>query len=105
MRCVHEFVTVPNARAPELGDAVVFDVQGQRIAVANVEGVLHAFDDECPHRQCSLASGVLEGTVIACPCHGSRFDVTTGERLRGPAVRGIQVYPARLKDGALQVEV
>ena len=105
MGCVPEFVDVTDGHAPEPGEAAAFDVRGECLAVANLGGALYAFGDLCPHRQCSLADGVLDGAVITCPCHGSQFDVTTGARLRGPAVRGIQVYPVRLEDGALQVEV
>jgi nitrite reductase/ring-hydroxylating ferredoxin subunit len=81
--------------APEPGGLAAFDLDGQRIAVANVAGTLYAFADPCPHRQCSLAEGGLDGTVVTCPCHGSQFDVTTGERLRGPAVRGIPTFAVR----------
>jgi 3-phenylpropionate/trans-cinnamate dioxygenase ferredoxin component len=102
---VPEFVTVAGGHAPEPGEAAAFDVRGERVAVANLGGALYAFGDLCPHRQCSLADGILEGAVVTCPCHGSRFDVTTGARLRGPAVRGVRVYPVRLEDGALQLEV
>jgi catalase len=62
-----------------------------RIAVANVEGVLYAFEDTCTHRGCSLSQGTLDGTTVTCPCHGSQFDVTTGEVRRGPATRPVEV--------------
>jgi len=52
-----------------------------------------------------LADGDLADTVITCPCRGSQFDVTSGERLRGPAVRGVPVYAVRLENGALAVEI
>ena len=100
-----EFVTVAHGAVPEQGEVTVFEVRGERVAVANVGGTLHAFDDSCPHRQCSLAEGGLEETVVTCPCHGSRFDVATGERLRGPAVRAPRVYAVRVESGALQVEI
>jgi nitrite reductase/ring-hydroxylating ferredoxin subunit len=67
-------------------------VSGERkVAVANVGGELHAFDDTCTHRGCSLAQGTLEGTVVTCPCHGSQFDVTTGAVVRGPATEPVKV--------------
>ncbi|MGH3066573.1 MAG: Rieske (2Fe-2S) protein [Gaiellaceae bacterium] len=98
-------MTVRAGAAPELGRLATFEVGEERIAVANVEGTLHAFGDMCPHRQCSLAEGGLEGTVVTCPCHGSQFDVTTGERLRGPAVRGVRTFAVRVEAGDLQVEI
>lgn len=84
-------------------ELALFEVGGESIAVANVDGTFHAFGDVCPHRQCSLAEGELAGTVVTCSCHGSQFDITSGERLRGPAVRGVPSYPVRLEGGVLQL--
>jgi nitrite reductase/ring-hydroxylating ferredoxin subunit len=81
-----------------------FEANGERVAVANVDGIVYAFGDLCPHRQCSLADGTLVGAVVTCPCHGSQFDVRTGERLRGPAVRAIPVFAVG-DDGELHVEL
>ncbi len=63
----------------------------RKVAVANVGGELHAFDDTCTHRGCSLADGTLDGSVVTCPCHGSQFDVTTGAVVRGPAEEPVAV--------------
>ena len=100
-----EFVRVADAAEIGDNDLAGFEVGGERIAVANVGGVFHAFDSTCTHRQCSLATGELEGTVVTCPCHGSQFDVTTGEVLRGPALEPVRSYAARVEDDALQVEL
>lgn len=102
---VARFVTVGDGAVPEQGTLAAFEVSGERIAVANIEGTLYALGDLCPHRQCSLAQGNLEGTVVTCPCHGSQFDVTTGERLRGPAVRGVRTFSVRVEDSELEVEI
>jgi nitrite reductase/ring-hydroxylating ferredoxin subunit len=90
---------------PEPGTLARADVGETRVAVANVEGALYGFSDVCPHRQCSLAEGSLQGTVVTCPCHGSQFDARTGERLRGPAVRGVPTYAVTVRDGALAIEI
>jgi nitrite reductase/ring-hydroxylating ferredoxin subunit len=100
-----EFVKVTDAAGVAAGALAAFDVGGDRIAVANVGGTLHAFGDTCTHLHCSLAHGELEGTVVTCPCHGSQFDVTTGEVLRGPAQEPVQSYVARVENDALQVEI
>lgn len=100
-----EFVTVTTGLEIEEGQLTAFEVGEDRIAVAKADGTLYAFDDRCPHRQCSLAEGDLEGTVVTCPCHGSQFDVTTGERLRGPAVRGIRTHAVRQAQGELRIEI
>jgi 3-phenylpropionate/trans-cinnamate dioxygenase ferredoxin component len=80
-------------------------VSGNRIAIASVGGALYAFGDTCTHQGCSLAEGDLEGTVVTCPCHGSRFNVTTGDVLHGPARKPVRSYLVRLESGTLRVEV
>jgi nitrite reductase/ring-hydroxylating ferredoxin subunit len=80
-------------------------VEGKRIAIAKVAGAFYAFDDTCPHQGCSLAQGELAGTTVTCPCHGSEFDVTTGEVRQGPAREPVRSYPTRVQDGALRTDV
>jgi nitrite reductase/ring-hydroxylating ferredoxin subunit/uncharacterized protein with PQ loop repeat len=94
------------ARTEEIpeGEMAAFDVDGQRVAVANVAGSLHAFGDICTHAHCSLADGELEGTTVTCPCHGSQFDVTTGEVLNPPATEAVPAFRLRVEDGEIQVE-
>jgi 3-phenylpropionate/trans-cinnamate dioxygenase ferredoxin component len=82
-----------------------FDASGYEIAVANVEGTFYAFSDICTHLRCSLSEGELDGTTLECICHGSRFDVSTGDVLRGPAKRPVQVYAVRVQGDALMVYV
>ena len=87
------------------GAMVAVDVEGRRIAVANVDGALFAFDDACTHRHCPLSKGRLSGTTVTCECHGSQFDVRTGSVLLGPAVRPVNTYPVALQDGHIQIEI
>lgn len=100
-----EFVTVEGVGGVREGELAGFNVGGERIAVANVSGRLHAFDDTCTHLGCSLAEGELEGEVVTCPCHGSRFDVTSGDVLRGPAQEPVRSYAVRVENEALQIEL
>ncbi len=100
-----EFATVGPADAVGDGDLKAFDIEGVKVAVANVGGTLHAFGNVCTHRQCPLAKGDLEGTTVTCPCHGSQFDVTTGAVLSGPAEDPVPSYPVRIEDDAIQISV
>jgi nitrite reductase/ring-hydroxylating ferredoxin subunit len=68
------------------------------LAVYHVGSGFHACADRCPHAGATLSEGELEGGVVTCPRHGSQFDVTTGERLRGPADTDIAPY-ATVSDG------
>jgi len=87
------------------GKLAVFEVDGDRVAIANVGGTFFAFGDTCTHRQCSLAQGDLEGTTVTCPCHGSRFDVRTGAVLAPPASEPVKSYRVRVEGESLQVEI
>lgn len=100
-----EFVVLAETTEVAEGGLAAYEVGGERIAVANVGGAFHAIGDTCTHLGCSLAEGRLEGTVVTCPCHGSRFDVTSGAVLRGPALEPVRSYAARVEDQALRVEV
>lgn len=76
------------------------------IALARLQdGTWVAFDNMCTHEECPLSEGDLEGERIVCPCHSSAFDVRTGAVRHGPAYIPLAVYPVRVQDGALEVEV
>lgn len=99
-----EFVTVAGVDELEAGEMRAFDVRGVKIAVANVGGAFHAFDDTCTHAGCSLAGGDLEETTVICPCHGSEFDVRSGKVLQGPSREPVETYETRVEDGNLKIE-
>jgi 3-phenylpropionate/trans-cinnamate dioxygenase ferredoxin subunit len=77
----------------------------RRISVARVDGHLYAFDDlcTCADRACPLSGGLLTGTTLMCQCHGSRFDVSTGAVVSGPAANGLKVYEVQEVDGSIQI--
>jgi nitrite reductase/ring-hydroxylating ferredoxin subunit len=79
------FMAVSRADDLREGDMQAFKVLDIRVAVANFGGTFYAFDDTCTHMGCSLAEGDLEENTVTCRCHGSRFDVSSGEVLQGPA--------------------
>ena len=95
------------AKASEIprGALALVEVQGTRVAVANVDGTYYASDDACTHEQCSLAEGDLEGTKVICMCHGAEFDVRTGAVLAPPATVPLKTYPVRVVDDTLHIEV
>lgn len=87
-------------RAADLqpGQIKLLQLDGQGIALYNAGGTFFATADECTHRAGPLSEGDLEGTVVTCPFHGSRFDVTTGKVVRGPADKPVETFRV-VRDG------
>jgi 3-phenylpropionate/trans-cinnamate dioxygenase ferredoxin subunit len=102
---VGDWIDVGEADEPADGTMRPVEAGGEAICVARVDGEWVAFADDCTHEECPLADGYLEGQVIECACHGSQFDVVTGEVLLGPATEPVAVFPVRVVDGRLEVEV
>jgi nitrite reductase/ring-hydroxylating ferredoxin subunit/uncharacterized membrane protein len=50
---------------------------------------------QCAHAGGPLAAGTLEGDTIQCPWHGSRFRMTDGHVIRGPAMYDQPAYEVR----------
>ena len=46
-------------------------------------GEFHGFSAVCTHAGCIV--GTVSGGTINCPCHGSRFSITNGSVVNGPA--------------------
>lgn len=76
-----------------------------RVSVARVGNRLYSFDDlcTCAREACPLSGGLLTGTTILCQCHGSRFSITTGAVISGPATEALNMYEVRELDGCIQI--
>ena len=68
-------------------------------------GHVHAMHDRCSHRGCLLSDGELDGEVIECQCHGSRFRLGDGGVERGPATVPQPVYEVREAGGRTEIRL
>ena len=87
------------------GSGTTVDVEGQRIALFNVQGTFYAIDDTCPHRGGPLGEGELDGTMVTCPWHGATFDVQTGAVTGPPARNGVRSFQVRVEGEDVLVEI
>lgn len=74
---------VPMSAIPP-GEVKQVVVDGDVVAVANVDGTFHAVEGCCPHASGPLGDGILRGGTLTCPWHGWRFDVASGTCLDDP---------------------
>jgi 3-phenylpropionate/trans-cinnamate dioxygenase ferredoxin subunit len=99
------FVRVASLVEVPDGELRAYELPSGRVGLAHVENELFAFGDECTHEGCSLAEGELgdQEDSVVCPCHGSEFDLRTGEPIEGPAEDPVPVFPVRVSDGWIEV--
>jgi len=76
-----ELIKVTTKDSVQPGQVKNYYKEGKSIAIVNVGGKLYAFEDSCPHMGARLSNGSLDGNVITCPEHSSKFDVITGKAL------------------------
>ncbi len=88
-----------------VGKMKAYQFNGHDILVAHTESGFHAISNRCPHDVIALDLGCLEGEVVRCSLHGSRFNLTTGEPQEPPAEESVKVYPLEVKDGAVWVDL
>lgn len=101
-----EFVKVAKLAdiAPESARCV--EVDGRKIGLFNLGGVIHAIDDICTHAQASLSEGEISGTEVACPLHFATFDLETGACTGPPADDDVATYEVRVTDdGDIEVRL
>lgn len=75
-----------------------------RIALFNVGGRLCAIDNLCPHLEGPLGAGKLAGSVVTCPLHLWRVDVTDGLCLESAEIR-VATFPVETAGGEVFVTV
>jgi len=81
-------------------------VGGERILIANVGGEFFAMRATCNHMGGPLDKGTLEGNVVTCPLHGSKWDVKTGQLVRfARPLPPEKIYKVIVSDELISVEV
>jgi len=77
--------------------------QGQFYLACLADGSFLALSRTCTHLGCSVPWDA-EKKRFACPCHGSIFSMT-GEVLTTPAPRPLDIYPVRIENGIVKVDI
>jgi len=86
-----------------LGTAKQVEVDGEMIAIFNIDGEFFAINDCCTHAQASLSEGTIEDKTVTCPWHGAQFDLKTGKNLTMPAPTPVQTYTLKIEGDAIKI--
>jgi nitrite reductase/ring-hydroxylating ferredoxin subunit len=73
------------------------EVDGEVVAVYNVDGDYFATQNSCTHARGPLSKGRLDGYNVICPWHDSCFDVRNGEVTCKPARKPVKTYQVQLE--------
>jgi len=93
--------------------------EGREILLTRVGDDYYAADNRCPHMGGKLSQGKLEGTVVTCPRHGSKFELRDGQVVRwlkgsgllsrvGKALkspRQLTTYNVKVEDDKILIEI
>jgi nitrite reductase/ring-hydroxylating ferredoxin subunit len=98
-----EFHKIAAANEVAPGEVKQYIVEDRPVALCNVEGELHAFEDVCTHQYTHLSEGQFSDSEITCPLHGAKFDVKTGAAKTLPAVKPVPKHDVKVEDGHVYV--
>ena len=85
-----------------VGGGTIFTAE-KVVVTQPVKGQFKAFSAICTHVGC-LCDAVASGT-IDCPCHGSKFSVTTGAVVAGPATSPLPARTIAVTDGEILLQL
>lgn len=97
----HEFTpTIAVAEMPENSLKRVV-VAGVPVVLVKLGAKYAAIAATCSHAGGPLDEGELQGDVVQCPWHGSRFRMSDGKALTGPATFSQPRYEVQVRDGII----
>jgi len=88
-----------------IGELKQFNVKEKEIMIINRDNKFYCLDARCTHAGAPLAEGELNGDILTCPWHGSRFNITNGSVVRGPAREPLRVYATVTEEDNIYVDI
>ena len=99
-----EYVPVVASAELQPGSGMEVTVEGQAVALFNVDGEYRAIGNRCVHRGGPLGQGMLEGGIVLCPWHAWGYDTQTGVSTVNPEFK-VPCYAVKVEAGQVCVKV
>ena len=81
-------------------------VAGRYLAVFLDHGRVHVLANQCLHAGSPLDGGAISHHRVQCPWHGWTYELATGKHITAFGDRpGVEVFPCRIEDGVVKVEL
>ena len=78
------------------GTMKAFQAGGKDVLLAMIGDRYYAAARYCPHMGGDLSQGFVTGTIITCPRHASKFDLTDGRVVRWTDWTGIKASVSKM---------
>ncbi len=79
------------------------EVKGVPVLLVRRGGEINALAETCSHLGGPLSEGKLDGDIVQCPWHGSRFSVKDGSVVDGPATFSQPCLETRVSNGQIEM--
>ena len=97
------FVAVAAVSDLPPGAKKLVSVGGVEVLLCNSLDRVFAVENRCSHAEERLDCGRVRAGWIACPVHGARFDLASGEPINPPATEPIQTYAVRITGDQIEI--
>jgi nitrite reductase/ring-hydroxylating ferredoxin subunit len=85
------FVEVAKLDEVPAGKMKHIELNGKEIMIVNLDGKFYALNDRCSHTNAPLSMGHIQDSILTCPMHGARFDITTGKKVSDPKMPSFNI--------------
>lgn len=98
-----DYVVVMDAKDLAEGKLTRVDAAGIPAVLLKQGNSIYAIGAVCTHLAGPLDEGTCENGVVTCPWHGSRFRMSDGSVVNGPAVYAEPMFAVRVRDGKIEL--
>ena len=98
-----DYVAVMDLEDLVEGKLTRLDVAGIPAVLLKQGGTIYAIGAICTHLGGPLDEGTCEDGMVTCPWHGSRFRMSDGAVVNGPAVYAEPTFAVRVREGKIEL--
>ncbi|MDZ4848189.1 MAG: non-heme iron oxygenase ferredoxin subunit [Pirellulaceae bacterium] len=75
------------------------------VVLVKLDNDIYCIDDICTHDGGTLGDGTVDDFSLACPRHGAKFDVRTGEAITMPATEATASHEVKIVDNTVYIKI
>ena len=100
------FVKVAKVSDIPEGQMRGYRVGPEDLVIARLAGKFYCIDGICSHEEGPLAEGTLEDSIVTCPWHQAKYDVTTGKASKDtPWGSNQKTFPVKVEGEDILVDI